>query len=205
IQIGVSTQINSYTYLGITLFIDSIERAESDKPLLVYQWITEDEEAGLHTIEAVSSDEEGNTSSDKRVVELLVKLPPFTCGEPFTDLRDGREYNTVQIGSQCWMAENLNVGISIKYTHTSDNDTIEKYCIAYNEANCDIYGGLYVWDEAMAYSEEEGTRGICPRDWHIPTDAEWMTLEGSVDSQFGVGDLRSGRIRTAGVMMPAPV
>lgn len=40
----------------------------------------------------------------------------------------------------------------------------------------------------MQYASNEGARGICPSGWHIPTEAEWKTLEGTVDSQYGVGD-----------------
>ncbi len=45
------------------------------------------------------------------------------------------------------------------------------------QANCDTYGGLYHWHEMMAYSSIEGTQGICPDGWHLPTDNEWKTLE----------------------------
>jgi uncharacterized protein (TIGR02145 family) len=70
----------------------------------------------------------------------------------------------------------------------SDDANIEKYCYQNATSNCTTYGGLYQWDEAMQYSITEGARGICPSGWHIPTDAEWKTLEGTVDSTYGVGD-----------------
>ncbi|MDD5694109.1 MAG: FISUMP domain-containing protein [Bacteroidales bacterium] len=105
---------------------------------------------------------------------------------------EGQVYNTVQIGAQCWFRENLNVGTMI-VSNTggflmTDNDIIEKYCYGNNEANCDIYGGLYEWPEAMQYVTTEGAQGICPVGWHIPTDNEWKILEGTVDSHYGVGD-----------------
>jgi uncharacterized protein (TIGR02145 family) len=40
----------------------------------------------------------------------------------------------------------------------------------------------------MQYVTAEGAQGICPAGWHIPTDDEWKILEGTVDSQYGVGD-----------------
>jgi uncharacterized protein (TIGR02145 family) len=90
------------------------------------------------------------------------------------------------------MAENLNVGTKINSTQggfqQTDNGTIEKYCYFNDESNCDIYGGLYEWPEAMQYVTTEGTQGICPAGWYIPTDNEWKILEGTVDSQYGVGD-----------------
>jgi uncharacterized protein (TIGR02145 family) len=102
----------------------------------------------------------------------------FNCGSNLIDIRDGQSYSTVQIGTQCWMAENLNIGIMINGSNGQNNNgTIEKYCYYYNTSNCDTYGGLYQWDEMMQYVTTEGTQGICPADWHIPSDDEWKTLE----------------------------
>ena len=101
----------------------------------------------------------------------------------------GQTYNTVIIGNQCWMTENLNIGTSILGTNDqTDNDLIEKYCYDNDEDNCDDYGGLYQWNEVMQYVSTEGAQGICPAGWHIPTDNEWKILEGYVDSQYGIGD-----------------
>lgn len=102
---------------------------------------------------------------------------------------EGQTYNTVQIFSQCWMKENLNVGTMINgLQDAADNDTIEKYCSGNIEAGCSQYGGLYSWNEMMNYTTNEGARGICPPGWHIPSDDEWKILEGAVDSQYGIGD-----------------
>jgi len=102
----------------------------------------------------------------------------FTCGDPFTDPRDEQTYTTVQIGNQCWMAENLNVGTMINGSvGMTNNEIIEKYCHSNNNANCNEYGGLYQWDEMMQYVTTAGTQGICPTGWHLPTDAEWKTME----------------------------
>jgi uncharacterized protein (TIGR02145 family) len=80
----------------------------------------------------------------------------------------------MQFEDQCWMGENLNIGTRINGVTTSTNEngvnsTIEKYCYSDNEANCDLYGGIYQWSEAMGYSIIEETQGICPSGWHIPT------------------------------------
>ena len=107
---------------------------------------------------------------------------PWICGDPLLDERDGQTYNTVQIGTQCWIAENLNIGTMINGSNNQiDNSIIEKYCYDNNTSNCDTYGGLYQWDEMMQYVTTEGVQGICPSGWHIPTDAEWCTLENYVD------------------------
>ncbi len=93
----------------------------------------------------------------------------------------GKTYHTVQIGSQCWLKENLDVGSRINGSGTqTDNGTIEKYCYNDDPANCDTYGGLYEWNESMQYVTTAGTQGICPAGWHIPTQAEFQVLESTV-------------------------
>ena len=102
---------------------------------------------------------------------------------------NGQVYQTVVIGLQCWMGENLNIGAMINSSsEQTNNDIIEKYCYDNNTSNCDTFGGLYQWDEVMQYVTTQGAQGICPDDWHIPTDDEWKILEGIVDSQYPVGD-----------------
>ena len=89
----------------------------------------------------------------------------------------GKIYNTVLIGGQCWLRENLDVGTTIDVTREqTNNSTIEKY--SYN--NDTVNGGLYQWDEAMQYSTTPGVQGICPTGWHIPTIAEFATLSSTV-------------------------
>jgi uncharacterized protein (TIGR02145 family) len=102
-----------------------------------------------------------------------------------TDL-DGNSYKTVTIGTQTWMAENLNVGSRINSSNggqvQTDNGIIEKFCYDDDETNCENSGGLYEWDEMMQYNASDngsvGTiQGICPQGWHLPTDTEWKSLE----------------------------
>ena len=102
---------------------------------------------------------------------------------------EGQIYNTVQIGNQCWLKENLNVGTRVNLSDNQiDDGMIEKYCYDDIEDSCLIYGGLYQWNEAMQYATLEGTQGFCPDGWHIPTDEEFKILEGSVDRVYPVGD-----------------
>jgi len=111
------------------------------------------------------------------------------CLETPTVEYEGQIYQTRQIFSQCWLKENLNVGNMIPGASVmADNDIIEKYCYNDQGENCDVYGGLYQWDEMMQYALQPGARGICPPDWHIPTHEEWKVLAGAVDSHFGIGD-----------------
>jgi uncharacterized protein (TIGR02145 family) len=110
---------------------------------------------------------------------------PYACGDVLTDSRDLQTYSTIQIGTQCWMAENLNVGTRINsniYPGHQFPEIIEKYCYNDVEDSCDIYGGMYSWHEMMQYFYNEGSQGICPAGWHIPSDAEWCQLENYLDS-----------------------
>ncbi len=106
-----------------------------------------------------------------------------SCGTEFTDDRDHQKYRTILIGTQCWMAENLNIGTMINGSVAqSDNGHIEKYCYDDDIANCKTYGGLYQWNELMDYHRTLGPQGICPPGWHVPTDNEWCILENYVDA-----------------------
>jgi len=102
---------------------------------------------------------------------------------------EGQVYNTIQVFSQCWLNENLNVGTMIQGSENmANNDTIEKYCYNNEPDSCTKYGGLYQWDEMMQYMTQQSAQGICPQGWHLPSDEEWKILEGTVDSQYGIGD-----------------
>jgi len=95
----------------------------------------------------------------------------------------GKTYHTVQIGEQCWLKENLNIGTMIKANQEqSDNKIIEKYCFDDYAPNCEKYGGLYLWSEAMQYSRIPGAQGICPSGWHIPTKTEFNILASIVNN-----------------------
>lgn len=96
-------------------------------------------------------------------------------------LYEGKSYSTVQIGNQCWLSENLNVGIMINGDVLSGNNSIiEKYCYKNDLTKCEQQGAYYVWDEAMQYSIKS-TRGICPEGWHVPDLGEFELLTDKVD------------------------
>ncbi|MBD3310882.1 MAG: hypothetical protein GF349_00060 [Candidatus Magasanikbacteria bacterium] len=127
-------------------------------------------------------------------VEQTIECPPeFTCGDQLD--YQGQSYGTLQIGSQCWMAENINIGTMINSSQAqTDNNIIEKYCLENNETNCNNFGGLYRWDESMNYSNISGSRGICPVGWHIPTDEEWKILEEQEGMCEGLGPGPEGEL-----------
>ncbi len=118
------------------------------------------------------------------VVDLPDEEPTtFICGDTLTDGRDGRTYPTVLIGTQCWMAANLDVGTMVLgASPQTDNGIIEKHCYADDPAICAVMGGLYQWNETMDYALSDAanpstTQGICPSGWHVPSDEEVKELE----------------------------
>ncbi len=121
--------------------------------------------------------------------------PALTCGNPITYA--GKNYNTVQIGTQCWFKENLNIGSRINGSlEQTNNGTIEKYCYNDLESNCDIYGGMYQWNEMMQYVTTDGFQGLCPTGWHLPTDAELTLLV----NYLGGDGVAGGKMKEAGTV-----
>jgi uncharacterized protein (TIGR02145 family) len=121
-----------------------------------------------------------------------ILVAPFQCGVNKLRYAD-KIYNTIQIGTQCWLKGNLDVGTRIDLIQDqSNNGIIEKYCYNNDSANCAVYGGMYQWAEAVKY--QNGTtnsvspdpaftgniQGICPGGWHIPTVAEFGILAETV-------------------------
>jgi uncharacterized protein (TIGR02145 family) len=150
---------------------------------------------GVGGKESIISD----TSDNVFVIELnpCPDLPSITY--------EGKTYNTVQIGDQCWLRENLNVGVMINSTFNQTNNSLtEKYCYENDTSNCNTYGGLYQWNEVMQYSTVEGAKGICPDGWHIPTLAEFQTLANTVENNgnalkaIGQGDYPGEGTNTSG-------
>jgi len=99
----------------------------------------------------------------------------LVCGDSLYDVRDGQYYQTVQIGTQCWMEENLNY------------ETGTSWCYYNNTSYCDVYGRLYNWETIMngspgSNSVPSGVQGICPYGWHLPSDGEWCILTQYIDS-----------------------
>lgn len=138
----------------------------------------------------VDSLESGQVDSpDSSTIYTFQFAYNIPCPGTPTVTYDGQVYNTVQIFSQCWLKENLNVGEMINApAFPSQNGFIEKYCYDNDSFNCIEYGGIYHWAELMNYNYNAGTQGICPEGWHIPTDEEFKILYGCVDSMYPIGD-----------------
>jgi uncharacterized protein (TIGR02145 family) len=124
------------------------------------------------------------TAYGNEVSFITTAIPSFTCGTSTVSDVDGNNYNTVQIGNQCWTQSNLKVS---KYrngdhipTGLSDsawvNNTSGAYVIYNNDSlNDTLYGKLYNHYAVM------DTRGLCPTGWHVPTDGEWNVMAKYLD------------------------
>ena len=124
-----------------------------------------------------------------------VKCLLGSCGHILTDSRDNQSYQTIQIGTQCWMKQNLNIGNMIKSNiEQSNTGIIKKYCYNDSVKYCGIYGGLYQWNEIMNYDTTQYVQGICPKGWHIPSLKEWKTLT----DYLGGDNVAGGKMKETG-------
>jgi uncharacterized protein (TIGR02145 family) len=112
-----------------------------------------------------------------------IEIKMIACAGTVTDV-DGNVYQTVRIGNQVWTTENLRVTkyndgsvISLDTSSVTWYSTITpKYCFYNNTTNADSikkYGALYNWYVVSPANPKK----IAPAGWHVPTDAEWTTLE----------------------------
>lgn len=93
----------------------------------------------------------------------------------FTDSRDGQTYKVIQIGNQCWLAENLNF------------ETENSFCFNDEEDNCNTFGRLYKWEDAII---------ACPPGWHLPTNDEWIQLANAL----GGLEVSGGKLKETGLL-----
>jgi len=94
-------------------------------------------------------------------------MPETRAQPPLQDTRDGKKYKTVKIGTQVWMAENLNYNAE------------DSKCYDNKAENCEKYGRLYNWETAMQ---------ACPEGWHLPSKEEWDVLMKAVGGAETTGE-----------------
>ena len=143
-----------------------------------------------------AGDEAYTLDGDQYQFKIIADDSAIGDSSTVTDI-DGNVYQTVQIGDQCWIAENLKVkhyrnGDPI--LHLTDNSgwtstSSGAYCVYNNDpSNAETYGNLYNW-----YAVDD-SRNIAPEGWHVPTDDEWQTL---VD-YLGGSSVAGGKLKEAG-------
>jgi uncharacterized protein (TIGR02145 family) len=154
-----------------------------------YYWkIVANDNQSNSTPGAVWSFTTGSNSSGVNGLGPIVFNPGSTYGT-MTDSRDNKTYKTIVIGTQTWMAQNLN------YTPTSGSS----WCYNDSSQYCDVYGRFYDWTTAMngaasSSATPSGVKGICPTGWHLPSDAEWTVLS----TYLGGDNVAGGKLKETG-------
>ena len=117
----------------------------------------------------------------------------FDATTSLCDVRDGKLYRYVTIGSQTWMAENLN------YEYKVNGSTYGSFCYQNSADSCAMYGRFYTWAAAMdtattgcgygttCAASSGKVQGICPGGWHLPDTAEWHALFAAVGGADSAG------------------
>ena len=149
---------------------------------------------------------EGEKASTTKIFKGMCGETPYNPATHFCDFRDSTVYRFVTIGTQTWMAENLNYAytdVPYKLGGTSDSTS---WCYGNDADNCTKYGRLYTWAAAMdsvgtwstngkgcgydkACSPTYPVQGVCPSGWHLPTMAEFETLFTAVGGQSTAGKM----------------
>src|SRR5690554_3781914 len=133
-----------------------------------------------------------------------------SSGSTFTDPRDGKVYQTVVIGNQVWMAENLAYLPSVNMVADGSEDAAGSYYYVYGYDGTNVadakatdnyatYGVLYNWTAAMdgeasSTTNPSGIQGVCPAGWHLPSDAEWTELT----DYLGGESVAGGKLKETG-------
>ena len=182
----VSSEISKTGAWFVIVYEEKIARATGGKD----QWLT---------VRCIMNSDEFTPDPDEHFEIPQVEMVKFDPGS-FKDLRDGQIYRTVSIGSQTWMAENLNY----RYTQeTAELDSSSFLCKDEIDG-CEKFGRYYLWSAAMdsagVFSEDglgcgngvlcspaEKVRGICPQGWHLPDTLEWKALIDAVGGPYEAG------------------
>lgn len=165
-----------------------------------YLWSTEETTASITTTPAetttytvIGTNQYGCTGTASVTVTVIPQGGQPCPGMATITDYDNNIYNTVQIGNQCWMKENLRTtsysdGTPIEQGTDTSRTTAYWYYPSGNSDNMSTLGLLYNWAAVMrgsASSSENpsGVQGVCPTGWHVPSDAEWTELTDYVSSQ----------------------
>ncbi len=206
LEIKGSATINVGKIESVKLSVGDKEIADVTTTPFNYNYVFEEaQEPGNLKIKLTVTAQ--NISKSAEVNVILVKEsdpePELEEGQ-FVDKRDGKIYNSVKVGNQVWMAENLaylpqvnrpmetvdNEGKPLFFVLDYDGTDVAK---AKETREYKKLGVLYNWYAAMneenatggdAEANPSGIQGICPKGWHVPSIAEWKELDGFIQSQL---------------------
>lgn len=126
-----------------------------------------------------SPKKEERTSAAIKKTEPKEEEPSATTQKTgFHDSRDGKTYRTMDFNGKTWMAENLNFAVN------------GSSCYENQPENCEKYGRLYTWDQAMA---------ACPKGWRLPNNADFEQIKNSMEQEFGTRRAGAG-LKSRGFM-----
>lgn len=151
--------------VSVWITIDEVGHDTATAPPYEFSWETLNQSSGSHNITANARNEDGEVATHSIQVKVVTSGDPVVpCPEAISISYAGQTYNTVKIGDQCWIKENMNV--------TTENS------VYYNDYpdNGETFGQLYNWEEAMT---------VCPPGWRLPSNDDWCTLVQHVDASAG--------------------
>lgn len=127
-----------------------------------FSWSTLDAPTGTHTFIAEAHNANGEVAAATLQLKVITSGDPVVpCPEAITISYEGQTYNTIKVGDQCWLKENLKVS-------TENSSFYEN-----NPDNGNTYGQLYDWEDAMI---------ACPPGWKLPAYDDWCTLVQHTDA-----------------------
>lgn len=127
----------------------------------LFTWETQNEALGSHQITANAISGDGHNASTEITANVVTYAEAVVpCPEAISISYAGHTYNTIKIGDQCWIRENMRV------------DTESSRFYDDNPENVSVYGKLYSWEAAVS---------VCPPGWKLPAYEDWCTLVQHVD------------------------
>lgn len=114
-------------------------------------------------VDKVFSESKTEKMNSPQIKYLETKKDSVNQKNSITDSRDGKKYQIVKFGEKIWMTENLNYA------------TEKSRCYENEEKNCDRYGRLYTWIEAIT---------ACPKGWNLPSEDDWKNIPPSMWNIF---------------------
>ncbi len=171
-----SEEENGFTYIN-PYRLDYFYIAEDQQTY--HNW---DYDRNNYNIHFCIGEKSGSLSAGE-IVASPRGLNNWSCGDLLLDYRDGQYYETVQIGEQCWTAENMrydNGCSSTLWVNYSD----EGWCGNYSELeSMESYGKLYQWSAAMN-NNASSSQGICPDGWHVPSSDDWDAATTTINNNL---------------------